>query len=583
MPLTLRPEQSEAIQSVYSHYQEHDGDPLVVLPTGTGKSLVQAELAKGIIAPFPATRILCLAPSKELIEQNASEILGQWPGAPVGIYCAGLDHRDLHSQITVASIQSIYKRAHELPAFHVVIVDECHLIPRKANAMYQTLFTALREKYPELRIIGLTATPFRLASGSLIEGEDAMFSRICYELSMTTAIEKGYLCPLTTKRTETHLDTSDVAIRGGEFVQKELAAAVDKDDVTSAAVDEIIKHAGTERRSWLIFATSQKHAQHIHEHLIARGITSACVTSKTPKKERDQSVQIFRNGQIRALVNVNCFTTGFNVKRVDLIAMLRPTESPGLYVQKGGRGTRLFPGKKNCLVLDFARNIERHGPIDDPTPPKSRKAGKRDSEPVVKFCPECGEYAHLGARYCAACDHEFEFSERKPDIQSKPSDADIMSNGDSAEAMLKKYAPRSFEPYDTDYSSHLKKGKSVPVLRAMYFETFEIIHSEWICFEHESPWARGNAERWWLERGGELPVPVTVAEAKERCRELFIPTKVTVALDPKNDRWERVLGVECEGERRPEPPKEHELVAANYNKAVKERALKDAFQDEIPF
>jgi DNA repair protein RadD len=179
---------------------------------------------------------------------------------------------------------------------------------------------------------------------------------------------------------------------------------VDTKDKNAKVVREIIK-LGAERKSWLIFCAGVAHAQHIAEALVAQGIIAECVTGETPSNERDRMLTEFKAGTIRALTNANVLTTGFDAPMIDLIAMLRPTMSPGLYVQMAGRGLRIAKGKTDCLVLDFAGVVEQHGPITAVRPPP--KKGDKVGEAPVKVCDNCQEICHLSVRECPACGTPF--------------------------------------------------------------------------------------------------------------------------------------------------------------------------------
>jgi DNA repair protein RadD len=192
--------------------------------------------------------------------------------------------------------------------------------------------------------------------------------------------------------------------RGGEYIEAELQAKVDTSDKNSKVVAEIIK-LGAERKSWLVFCAGVAHAHHIKEALQDEGIVAECVTGETPSAERDRMLKEFKAGRIQALTNANVLTTGFDAPGIDLIAMLRPTMSPGLYVQMAGRGLRIADGKTDCLVLDFAGVVEQHGPITAVRPPP--KKGDKVGEAPVKVCDNCQEICALSVRVCPACGAEF--------------------------------------------------------------------------------------------------------------------------------------------------------------------------------
>ena len=242
------------------------------------------------------------------------------------------------------------------------------------------------------------------------KGPEALFTDLAYEVSVRELIDQGYLCPLVSKQTEIQLDVTGVGTRGGEFIASQLEAAVDQDPITRAAVDEIVAY-GRDRKAWLLFCAGVDHARHVCDAVRARGISCATIFGETARHERDEIIGAFKRGEIRALASMGVLTTGFNAPHVDLIAMLRPTRSAGLYVQIAGRGTRLAPGKENCLVLDFAGNVARHGPIDLVRPRNLR--GDGEGEAPVKTCPECRSILPAAATECPDCGYAFPLREIK--------------------------------------------------------------------------------------------------------------------------------------------------------------------------
>lgn len=406
----LRDYQQRTIDQLYAWFAAgNEGNPCLVLPTGSGKSHIVAALCKDALQSWPETRILMLTHVKELIEQNAEKMRQHWPGAPMGIYSASIGKRQLGEPITFAGIQSVRNKADLLGHVDLVIVDECHLVNHKDEGGYRTLLGALKAINPALRVVGLTATPYRLGHG-LITDKPALFDALIEPVSIEELVFKGYLSTLRSKTTKAKLDTSGVHKRGGEFIESELQAAVDTDDNNKRVVLEVLNLSG-ERKAWLFFCTGVKHAEHIAEVLCESGVSAACVTGETPKKERERILTDFKAGKLRALTNANVLTTGFDYPDIDLIAMLRPTMSASLYVQMAGRGMRVKSHTDHCLVLDFAGVVAMHGPITAVQPPK--KAGDGNGEAPVKVCDNCDELCPISARECPACGNPFPEPEKK--------------------------------------------------------------------------------------------------------------------------------------------------------------------------
>jgi len=406
----LRDYQQRTINQLYEWFGKNKGNPCLVLPTGSGKSHIVAALCKDAVQQWPETKILMLTHVKELIEQNAEKMRQHWLGAPLGIYSAGIGKCDLGEPITFAGIQSVRTKSALLGHIDLVIVDECHLISHKNEGGYRTLLDELKVINPELRVIGLTATPYRLGHG-LITDKPAIFDDLIEPVSIEELIYKKHLATLRSKTTTTKLDTSDVKKRGGEFIESELQKAVDTRKNNESVVAEVIRLAG-DRKSWLFFCAGINHAKNVSIELRNQGIKSACITGETSKTDRERIIHEFKSGKIRALTNANVLTTGFDAPNIDLIAMLRPTMSASLYVQMAGRGMRIKDHIDHCLVLDFAGVVETHGPITNVQPPN--KAGTGNGEAPVKLCTECHELCAISIKVCPSCGHEFPPSVPKP-------------------------------------------------------------------------------------------------------------------------------------------------------------------------
>lgn len=510
MTLTLRPYQQAAIDGIYDYYERDSGNACIVIPTAGGKSLVMARFIEGVLKAFPDQRILVVTHVRELIEQNHGELIRLWPEAPAGIYSAGLKQRNISARILFAGIQSIHRRVYDVQQCDLVLIDEAHLIPRSSNTMYRRFLDGLKRLNPLLKVIGFTATPYRLDSGLLHEGDGAIFTDIAFEVSVRDLIDQGYLSRLVSKLMSTQLEVAGVGTRGGEFIARELHAAVDRKAITQAAVAEIVAYGET-RRSWLVFCSGVEHAEHVRDAIRAHGITCETIVGETPSAERDALIEAFKRGEIRCLTNANVLTTGFNAPGVDLIAMLRPTKSAGLYVQIVGRGCRLAPGKSDCLILDFAGNIARHGPIDAIKP---KRPGEGDGEAPVKVCPDCASIVHAAVRVCPDCGHVFPPPE--PKIEAKASTLDVLSRVGK---------PEWVEVTQVRYARHEKPGKP-PSLRVEYWCGLSA-HHEWICVEHAG-YPRQKAATWWAARAPGTPLPRSVDEALQHAPALRRPAQIAV-------------------------------------------------------
>jgi DNA repair protein RadD len=388
---------------------------------------------------------------KELIEQNADKMRQHWPEAPLGIYSAGMGQRDIGEPITFAGIQSVRNKSDQIGHVDLVLIDECHLVSHKQEGGYRKLIDNLTRINPALRVIGLTATPYRMGHGYITDAP-ALFSAIIAPVSIEELIYKKHLAPLRSKLTDHALSVDGVHKRGGEYIESELQAAVDTEHNNVATVDEVIKLAG-DRRSWLFFCAGVKHAHNVADALIERGITAATIVGETPKAERERIVDDFKAGKIKALTNANVLTTGFDHPDLDLIAMLRPTLSTGLYVQMAGRGMRPKSHTDHCLVLDFAGVVQTHGPITAVKPKKAN--GKGDGEAPVKVCESCKELNHISAKECIACGEPFP---PPPPLKHRLHDDDIMGLDTTEMAIT-----------DWQWRRHTSRASGKEMLRVTYY------------------------------------------------------------------------------------------------------------------
>jgi len=343
--LELRPYQRAAVDALYAFWQSQEGSPLIVLPTGGGKSLVIATIIQELLTDYPDMRILNATHQKELIESNYMELIKLWPFAPAGIFSASVGRREARAQVIFGGVQTIANKMDMIGHIDLVMVDEAHLMPRSSETQYGQLMAGARAINPDLHLVGLTATPFRLGEGLLTDGDDALFDAICYEKPVGEMIEEGYLSRPISKGMTTGYDLSGVGKLGGDYKQNSLAAAVDKSDVNAAVVDEIMAY-GKDRQAWLLFCSGVEHAEHMRDEIQSRGVSCETITGSTPKSERARILEDFKTGRLRAVTNNSVMTTGVNVPRIDLIAFCRPTLSESLYLQMAGRGLRLHPGKR---------------------------------------------------------------------------------------------------------------------------------------------------------------------------------------------------------------------------------------------
>ena len=496
--MQLRQYQSDSVDAAYDSLKNGRGNPLIVLPTGSGKSLVLADTARRAVADY-AGRAIILAHRKELLSQNAAKIQALC-NIPVGIYSAGLNERSTEQDIIVAGIQSVHSKAHELGRRQLVIIDEAHLTPKSDDGMYRTFLAELAQYNPRLKIVGLTATPFRLDSGKLW-GANELFSHVCYEGDIRWMIEQGYLCKLVNKPSTTNYDTSGLHIRGGEFVRREVEDLFLSNELAVSACVELVEKAA-DRKSIIVFCAGVSHAENVQKILEElTGERVDCVTGETTPLQRSATLSDFSSGLFRWCVNVDVLTTGFDNPRIDCVAIMRATQSAGLFCQMVGRGLRTHPSKQDCLVVDFGNNLKTHGPIDAVDFGAGKGNGGKGEAPK-KTCYGCGAEVAAGTRQCD-CGFTFAFSDRKHETKADE-ESQVLSE------------PVQFAVSGWQMVRHFKKDKpdAPNTLRVTYFVdgNMQTAIEEWVCLNHEG-FALNKALRWWSEHSDENLVDV--AEALE--------------------------------------------------------------------
>jgi DNA repair protein RadD len=412
----LRDYQQEAVSAVLKHFRKTNESAVIVLPTGSGKSLVIAELAR-----LAKRKILVLTHVKELVEQNHQKYESY--GVTAGIYSAGLKLKETQHQVTFASIQSAARNIDDFnEPYSLIIIDECHRVnlasaelakdeakskpkgeskeqsqetaSKLSNSnQYQQIIEKLMQVNPEVKLLGLTATPYRLGMGWIYKKhyhgfmrseEKRPFEHCIYELPLRYLIKRQYLTePNLVDATIEHYDFSSLrANASGEYSPTDINHLLNKNPrVTQGIIEQVIE-LGDKRQGIMIFAATVEHAKEVFSYLPAK--LSALITGATDNTERDQLIKAFKRKEIKYLVNVSVLTTGFDAPHVDMIAILRPTQSVSLYQQIIGRGLRLSDNKKDCLVIDYTGND-----FDLYHPEVGEKKPNSKSQPVQVVCPSC--------------------------------------------------------------------------------------------------------------------------------------------------------------------------------------------------
>jgi DNA repair protein RadD len=619
--IELRDYQRDACDAAMTWLAASDGDPVIVIPTGGGKTPVIAELCRRVACDW-GSRVLVVSHVKELIAQSASTLRRMIDGMDVGIYSASLTRKDTGHLVTVAQIQSLARAPIEavFADISLMIVDEAHLIPDADDSQYRSVIERLRECNPAMKMIGLTATPYRTKSGAIVS-RNSMFSGICYEVGIRQLLADGYLSPLFAREPGDEgkrIELENVHIRMGEYDADETGAEVEAKSRAIAAeivtntvdrnsvlvfcptiqameiVENAVKNAISNIRSELLEVASvhwsianlvfdpansgellagcdwlMDHDKHYNLGLHLAGLIrakTACVTGMTDQSGRDKIMRDFVDGSTKFLLNVGVATTGFDAPNVDCVALLRATQSPGLYYQICGRGLRKSPKKKDCLLLDFGGNVRRHGPIDrlnerivgDGSRPLLAK-----EPPEMVECTECGTLSVIGEP-CPRCN-----ASTTPIVTDQAKLANMESKA-SSDQPLSDIELTEWHVIGVSYSVHRKKMASpdkprtlrvdydcVPVSdeypadydwSAVQQMELDLMVgrkgiSEWVCVEHDG-FARKKAVKWWRSRSA-MVMPSRAVEAMQAGRHGLIgrPARIWAVPDGPYTRIERVDGV----------------------------------------
>lgn len=492
--MELRDYQQAQLDALYAWWSKHNAiedPPLIVAPTGSGKSFTIAMIVDRLFETWPQAhpRTVVLVPSKELAEQNAEKLRAVLPAhISVDFYSAALGRKNAHADVIVATIGSIYRDAGLLGQIRCLVIDEAHLVKPAQTGKYRQFIKEL-SAFTQFAVVGLTATPFRGNGVWLTQGQDPIFAGICHETKIGELIQAGYLSPLRGPETapRTRIDTNSVRISStGDYAIDELAEAVELsiDDVAREAVQ-----LAADRQRVIAFTPVVSSAERLAAELSDLGWPSAVVCGSTPKADRAKHIADFRAGRIRCLVTVLALATGFDVPDIDAIIWARPTRSPVLYIQGAGRGLRTAPGKTDCLWLDFSDTTDRLGPIDEV---QGRNAPPRNNDKrkaPCALCPECrAEVRPASLLVCPYCGTQLR-EEKEAFLGA--SDSPVLS-------MHRTDQTQSYDVTDVRYSRHQKAG-SPDSIRVDYYSGLLRVASEWICPQHGG-WAASKAVSWLTHR-----------------------------------------------------------------------------------
>ena len=532
--------QEGAVDALFLAVQKKDCHPIAAIPTAGGKTPIVCKLVDRILSENPNENILILSHVKEILEQDHDALreFFEWDEeadclsdySQIGVYSSGLKRKEI-KKITVAGIQSVWRKPELFKKFGKIIIDECHLITTTQTGMYRSFLGELTANY-----IGLTATPYRTGHGYIHKGKDALFNDLAYDLTsfenFNRLTDEGFLSPLYSRRTKLSMGDLKFKIIAGDFSQKDMSAKLDRDKITYAAVKETIKF-GAKYKRWLFFAIDIKHAENITKKLNDSGVSAIAIHSNM-EGDRAQALADSKAGKYRAVVNVDILTTGYNDPQIDLIVLMRPTKSPIIHVQTIGRGLRVHPDKDHCLVLDFAGNCARLGPINDVQVKEKGDKLEGNGGPMVKDCPECMMQNHLSAKICINCGFKFPTKEKlKADADAN---AEVVRKAPVEKKVEKTYVePAWFDVSEVNFSVVKSRGNK-PDSFVVKYKCGLTSFSEPVCLDH-SGYAKYMAQFWlknhWIVGSGKVPQDVSGIMRAAKEEKLKIPERIKVDTNGK--------------------------------------------------
>lgn len=398
MSVSLRPYQEECGTALMADINNH-GNPILQLPTGSGKSILIADITRRCKERWGAIKILVLTHRAKLVEQDAEKF--EKLGIPASVYCAGLKKKEI-GQFTVGTILSVAKHPELFADFHLVIVDELQYINNEDEGSYRKFLSYL----PKAKVVGLSATPFRLKGGACY-GNGRLFNRVAYKIGFADLVRQGYLTPPVNYDANADDDFSDIRITAGDFNQKDMNQHFNK--IVAKSCDDMVKRM-RDRHYVLVFACSIVHAEAIANYLRSIGETAMVYHSELSLAEDKLVIDQFQHQQFKYLVSIDKLGVGFDAPFVDGLALMRPTMSRALAIQQLGRGSRLYEGKTNFLVADYAGNIRRHNLLDpdayDVPIEQIKKIKRKGGEAPSKVCPNCQAICATRTNICQ-CGYKF--------------------------------------------------------------------------------------------------------------------------------------------------------------------------------
>lgn len=519
--LQLRDYQLDLVNAIWADLHRQN-TILISAPTGSGKTECFIELCRKSIEAMPTIKILIILNRVLLVEQTARRIRKIIPSC--GIYCGSLNESEIN-QITVASVQSIYKQ--KLGKINMVILDEVHHLSEDDDSHYRKLLSNIAHE--KLKVVGFTATPFR--SNGKLYGQDKLFKNLSYKKSLTSLIDDGFLVRPSMKRVDHQFDTSQLRVRMGEFKQDD----VNKLTSNLTKLEQQVKDAlprMADRKSVVWACASIKHCENVRDEIINQGERALALHSKLNRLEAESNKTLFESGGVKHLVFVSIVAEGYDHPPIDCIVLMRPIRSPVLYVQTVGRGLRPFENKKDCLVLDYGKVVETLGPIDNPLVSNGRI--KKSDKPLgMKFCPSCLEYVLSSEPICPDCDYEF--------IKKAPDKTKNLERVSFVGDILSKPQPhvvveKTIDIIDVRISMFVSRANN-KCLKIDYISEGIIRHTICQFFVWGVEWAQKKAQKTLIQLDCDLK---STLEEQAKCKPRKIPKSIVYVVEGGYEKVKRL-------------------------------------------
>jgi DNA repair protein RadD len=552
----LRPYQVTALNSIHEALKTQK-EVLLQAIMGAGKTVIITRL---INRYFKETdrQFLILAHKQELVEQfeESFRTMSQIPFHEIGISCAGLKLKDFNKRVTIGTVQTFIGQLVAYKKTDLLVIDEAHRIEIGTGSQYDQIINSLRSHNPNMRIIGLTATPFRLGHGYIYGDKCAgtnLFPRLTHQISYEELKNQGYLMKLEGKVAVADQYQQDLSYVGthGDYILNQLGEMMMKPIHLQTAVDAIHEHC-QEFKCICVHCCTIDHAEKLKDLL---GEECTTVHSKLTDIERYQNMKNWKGGEKRIITSVNILIEGFDHPPLDCLVGARPTQSTSLYLQSVGRVLRISSGKKRAFFLDLTDNTERFGTNLDHVRvrvPKAVEEKIKKEHPNEKQCPECEKRVHVARMICPECNYEWDMKEYEEALKP-PETRDIVFN-----------EPEEFEVAYIEIHRHKKEG-SPDSVRVEYwdygsFSRFPIA-SKWLAFDN--PKAAYFVRKWWDENTVDCVLPGSTDEALKLLPECYrLPKKIWVK---ETNGFKEII--------------EYEYEEKTFNRLP---ALED-FEDDVPF